>query len=313
MSNVLAKFHNDNYSAHAGHAGRGGVQNHSVGSYYPVLSYRIGDDLVAEFHGQQRRADGNGPAARDGHKRSLDILKCAERVTDAIYSDRAGGSVWLNCADDPTSGYCVSLYGHETRYSPADCIDGEYGTVYADVVEKLEWINGNGWFDVDHCIVAIGWWEDDGILYVDVSVHRDDADDAFDLAHSDAQIGYYDIANQSTIYVADVVAGKCNRDGRTIPAGPAKFPEAGDLNVCTFRAYRVDASKRYGYVGSFDDVKVTVYAASKVHAGFVAKEYVAINGNGSSDYMEFDEAIELTGFTVNAERAGCIHFEDLTE
>ena len=59
VKNHLSKFRNSEYAAHAGHAGRSGVQNHSVGEHYPVLSYVAGDRHCAEFAGIRRYADGD--------------------------------------------------------------------------------------------------------------------------------------------------------------------------------------------------------------------------------------------------------------
>lgn len=170
-------------NAHTGFVGNSGVQAHSAGEHFPVLSYCIGsaDHRVAAFQGV-RRDSYNG----DDHADNLRRLKRAEIITDAIFADRDGGCGYPDGSDGPDRGYCVSLADHETRF---DSLEGAYGAVYRDVVEKLEFIESH---DVDGCV---GWWTRDGVTYLDVSTVESDFEDAVAIAVQNDQIAIYDLAS----------------------------------------------------------------------------------------------------------------------
>ena len=160
-------------------------------SYYPVRSYRIGDNYCAECNGVKRIATGC-----EGHSEDKDLLRRAVDIADAVYARRSGGTVYVDPNNDPVDGYCVGLKGYETIVDLDDC---SYGDVLADIVDKLE---NAGHTRCDGLPVGIGWWTpagSDGKTYLDVSVHIADRADALAFAEAADQIAIYDCASGTDI------------------------------------------------------------------------------------------------------------------
>ncbi len=181
-------------AAHTGHTGNSGIQNHSVGEFFPVRTVLIGsaDHRRAVAFGVERDSFN----AAD-HTDNLRRMKLAEGITDAIFaarSDGSGHSHWFGCKHDPVSGYVVGSAGNESIF---DAAARNYNAVYADVVEKLEFLVGCG---VDLCSdylvrpVCIGSWVHDGKLYVDISAYHPEFEDALEWGRANDQIAIWDIA-----------------------------------------------------------------------------------------------------------------------
>lgn len=174
-------------AAHTGHAGNSGIQGHSCGPHFPVLSYCVGssDHRVAEFSGVRRDSFDD----LDGHNEDLDRMKRAERVADAVIAARAkdeGCSVWINRDESPDDGFVVGCAGFETRIEEADF---SYNAVYADCVEKLEFLHSQG--QDTGSAVCIGSWLDDGSFVLDISAHHADFDDAIAWGRANGQKAIY--------------------------------------------------------------------------------------------------------------------------
>jgi len=185
-------------AAHNGFVGQSGVQAHSAGEYFPVLSYWIGssDRRVAEFQGVRRESDN-----RDDHDADLRRMKRAERIADAIYADPSGGSDLIDgdgWTGLPAHGYCAAYAGYERRIKG---LNGAYGTVYAAIVELLESIDG---IDSAGRPIGVGWWTRNGVTYLDVSTVFFDRDEALGFAEENDQIAIYDIVNGEDIDIRRV-------------------------------------------------------------------------------------------------------------
>lgn len=165
--------------------------NFECDALYPVRSYRIGDTHCAACNGVELLS-----SDYDGHNDNLKLLKCAEKITDAIFADRSGGTHYLDRDECPGRGYAVSVDGPGGR---VDNIDGQYGTVYALVVDCLGYVKNTGWGGRP---IGIGWWTPagcEGSTYVDVSLVIFDRNEALGYAEENDQIAIYDIANQCDI------------------------------------------------------------------------------------------------------------------
>ena len=181
-------------TAHTGHTGNSGIQNHSCGEFFPVRTVCIGstDHLRAVAFGVER--DSHNYA---DHNNDLRRMKLAERITDAIFAARADGnghSHWFGCKNDPVSGYIVGSAGNETIF---DAAGRNYNDVYADVVEKIEFIEsvaGDGPIEYLNRPVCIGSWISDGKLYVDISAYHAEFEDALECGRANDQIAIWDIA-----------------------------------------------------------------------------------------------------------------------
>jgi len=179
-----------------GHAGNSGIQNHSCGSHYPVLSYRTGcygSIRVAEFQGV--RFDSQIQSVHEGH---LDLLKRAEVITDDIFAARAKGtgcSNWISCVDAPDSGYVVGIVAFESKF---DAAGDNYKAVYADVVDKLVYLRDRGPVVAD---VSIGSWIHNDCLYVDVGVVYANRSEAVDAAKDNGQTSIWDLAEDTDITI----------------------------------------------------------------------------------------------------------------
>ena len=170
------------------------------GDFYPIRSVLVnsGSRYRAEFCGVRREC-----GDRELHNEDLRRMKRAEMIADQIYDARrrSGCSVWIDpfdCAkhvEGPDNGYVVSLRGYETRMNFEPLC---YSLVFADVVEKLELLELFGNADDTVCI---GSWEHGGELYIDISVHVTDRDDAVNRAKATDQLCIYDIADGRAVMV----------------------------------------------------------------------------------------------------------------
>lgn len=160
--------------------------------FYPVRSVVLdsGGRYRSEFCGVRRECDD-----RDVHNEDLERMKRAEQITDAVYlgcRDSGGHSAWI-IGDG--AAYVAGLYGCETRLP---WIGFSYREAYADIVDKLEFIELFGSLDIPTCV---GGWVHDGELFLDVSVGFTDRDKAIDFARRNDQIAVYDAANDTNIPV----------------------------------------------------------------------------------------------------------------
>ena len=174
-------------NAHTGHNGSSGIQNHSLGEDWPVRTVCIGsaDRRVATCFGVELHS-----ADLAGHRKNVDLLRRAECITDAIFAARADGegySAWINRDDDPEYGWIVGCVGNESKF---DADGRNYNAVFADVVGKLEFLDG-----VTSAArpVCIGSWICDGELYVDICVCHDNFDDALHWGKANDQLAIYSI------------------------------------------------------------------------------------------------------------------------
>ncbi|MCP4896299.1 MAG: hypothetical protein GY906_04930 [bacterium] len=183
-------------TAHTGHAGNSGIQGHSCGPDGNVRTVCVGssDNRKAVAFGVS--LDSAGPI---GHRDNVNLLNHAERITDEIFAGRAnceGGSHYLNRDESPTSGFCVGL--HECESIKAST-GRNYNAVFADVVDKLLYVHSRGWIENDVVPVCIGWWHNNGSLFIDVSFVLDNLSDAMDEGVFNNQIAIWDIAGNKEI------------------------------------------------------------------------------------------------------------------
>jgi len=186
----------------SGHVGTSGIQSHSCGPHYPVVSYSGRRDgrpiMVATFEGVELVSDDHATHAAD-----MDCMKYAEQISNAFWACRAdwdGCTFYADRAGSPNSGYCVGLAGQETivdrlpydeNDAYKDCRKSDYPTIFADVLGKLIRNGGTG---SNNCI---GCWVHGGRLYIDVSTVCDDYATAVELGRRNNQIAIYDL-NQGT-------------------------------------------------------------------------------------------------------------------
>ena len=179
--------------AHSGFVGSSGVQSHSAGDHFPILSYRVGDHAhVAAFQSVERVR-----TCPDAHRADLRRMKLAEQLTDRIHADRPtnGGTYWLGTDTPPNGGYIVSLELRESRFPDHG---KTWPAVFVDILQKLEELDHPHW---QGALVGVGWWFHGGELFVDVSTWILSRSDALRAARKGGQKAVWDIANNSDIFV----------------------------------------------------------------------------------------------------------------
>ena len=97
----------------------------------------------------------------------------------------------------PTSGYVVSMQGHEQTFP-----------LFGNDVVKEILISGAVKLYLEENIVEfvyaenfLGSWIDDGLLYLDISNVYESEHDALRMAVANKQLAYYDISNAKTIEI----------------------------------------------------------------------------------------------------------------
>jgi len=120
------------------------------------------------------------------------IVAIAHDIADGIAAD-GGATIAADGGPVPTAGYMVSTPDHE------------YVTVAAglEAEEVARWLDSRDAFGyaATHNAYLGGWADDDGLAYLDVSVHVADRDDALARARTWRQVASYSLATGESIYV----------------------------------------------------------------------------------------------------------------
>jgi hypothetical protein len=112
--------------------------------------------------------------------------------------DFGGFTVDPDTGSVPTSGYVVSLPDYERVYSREDFRP-------ADVVHALQQARDVSQLYSEHHVYAGAWVSESGLVYTDASVVFEDIDSAARYARVWDQQAFYDVANETSIYVVGTV------------------------------------------------------------------------------------------------------------
>lgn len=92
-----------------------------------------------------------------------------------------------------TEGFMVSIYGEEVQVN----VDNEEGILKA-INEKLEKIK-----KLNKESLYVGVWLDNGVIYVDISIHIIEKNEALEFGKNNKQIAVYDLKNNQSLYIKD--------------------------------------------------------------------------------------------------------------
>lgn len=112
--------------------------------------------------------------------------------------DFGGFTVDPETGDVPTTGYVVSLPDYERVYTPESFRP-------ADVVHALQRARDVSRIYSEHHVYAGAWASESGLIYTDASVVFEDFEDAAHYARVWDQQAFFDLANETTHYVAGAV------------------------------------------------------------------------------------------------------------
>lgn len=112
------------------------------------------------------------------NKMIKEILKNGGATLDVNYNNFNAGA-----------GYMVSLFGYETKLN-IDNIDG--------IKKEIE----NKKTEAQKNKAYIGLWVDNGLMYLDISKHIIDYNEALETARENEQLAVYDLKNNKSIYLS---------------------------------------------------------------------------------------------------------------
>lgn len=167
-----------------------------------VYTY-VGESTPEDYTGQQAfidmlRRDEHEQEKRDKYKKQTrTILKNKHKQTGGTFES------------DETNGYYVGLEGAELDLAAETNTRGEldHGRVFEIVNDNLALLNfklKNKYSNrLQNNVNAyyIGWWVDNGILYLDITAHTNDKQTAIELAKQHKQLAIYNIELKATEYM----------------------------------------------------------------------------------------------------------------
>ena len=182
----------------------GGVHNSSKGPVFPIVEYRVGrfdyrskaafDGCEAELHASSYSEQ----RANSLHLKQVESVAdhCLKRYNQSKANSTEHGFTTDKFGKSPTSGYMVSVVGRES-ISPVKSKFGDYeGPTYGKIFDFCH----NNW---DRVVNGdyVGGWVCEGRLYLDISVHFADRNEAIDFAVANDQLAIFDLDNFETIAV----------------------------------------------------------------------------------------------------------------
>jgi len=186
-------------TAHTGHEGNSGIQNHSCGPHYPVVVSMVGGYPRPENDNYYKLLHPNGTTVNVYRAANIgvwvDYLKRVDKLASTLYrltTENGGGSVREDgngyVRINPCTGYVASIEDSEVTVS-ADKFSVKY---CAEFIIRNELTN---------CTDYYGGWVDDGIVYLDVSRRFSDRVECLVFAAENNQLAYFNCERAETVYL----------------------------------------------------------------------------------------------------------------
>lgn len=179
--------------------------------------------LLLDHTDPEQAAEAIKVCAEHGHTAAVEPTAWGRDVMHALTVDK-GFSFHDHVGDAPTSGYMVSVNKATERVIPARDITGADIADYADVHQQ----------ELAEPDNYLGAWVYRGMVYLDVSQHFADREQALAAARAHSQIGIYDIGAGETIVTATGQAAASLTDRR--PALAVLTTQSHDAFAAQLRA-----------------------------------------------------------------------------
>jgi len=173
-----------------------GIQGHSQGELFPVLSYTIGESRFASYCGFVSQDDDSRTTAR--------AMKLAADLTALAFSQLGSGGFSVAPWDCRETGYLVSMIGGDILQRQTmvnyrgETID--VGFSVADVF-RFTWDNLDWLQDGRTGERFLGGWIDSNQLYLDRSIWIPELSEAIRVGRYNRQLAIWDISNRSEIRI----------------------------------------------------------------------------------------------------------------